>query len=157
MQDGQAMGIFILETCYPSGGTLCKHLQFFLLSVSSMKTGRRHIPNRIWSISSHVDLTLGQSPIFVIWLCLKRAGFYQIHEFERLKSIGKAFQIFPSRQVIFLLQKSWKLKCKIIDYFHLPIFISVNAKKLTRKKNNEQEQTLEKLNLDHRHSKNQLQ
>ena len=53
--------------------------------------------------------------------------------------------------------KRCKLKCKIIDYFHLPIFISVNTKKLTRKKNNEQEQTLEKLNLDYRHSKNQLQ
>ena len=149
MQDGQAMGIFILETCYPSGGTLCKHLQFFLLSVSSMKTGTRRIPNRIWSISSHVDLALGQSPIFIIRLCLTSAGFHQIHKFERLKSIGKAFQIFPSRQVIFLLQKSWKLKCKIIDYFHLTIFIYKSAKKPDEKKSKGDEQTLARLNSTH--------
>ena len=49
--------------------------------------------------------------------------------------------------------KSCKLKCKIIDCFHLTIFISVSAKKLMRKKKSkEDEQTLEELNSAHRHS-----
>ena len=44
-----------------------------------------------------------------------------------------------------------KLKCKIIDYFYLTIFISVSAKKLT-KKSKQNAQTLEELNSAHRRS-----
>ena len=55
-------------------------------------------------------------------------------------------------------RKSRKLKCKIIDCFHLAIFISVNAKSWWEKKNNwEDEQTLEELNLTHRRSQAKCQ
>ena len=53
--------------------------------------------------------------------------------------------------------KSSKLKCKIIDCFHLTMFISVSAKKLMRKKGKEDEQTLEKLNSAHRRSQAKCQ
>ena len=48
--------------------------------------------------------------------------------------------------------KSCKLKCKIIDCFHLTIFISVSAKKLMRKKSKEDEKTLEELHSAHHRS-----
>ena len=50
--------------------------------------------------------------------------------------------------------KSCKLKCKIIDFFHLTIlhFISVSSKKQMRKKSKEEEQTWEELNSALRHS-----
>ena len=50
-----------------------------------------------------------------------------------------------------------KLKCKIIDYFHLTVFISVSANKLMRKKCKQDEETLEKLNWAHRHSQAKCQ
>ena len=48
-------------------------------------------------------------------------------------------------------------KCKIINYFHLTIFISVSGKKLMRKKSTEDEQLLEELNSAHRRSKAKCQ
>ena len=53
--------------------------------------------------------------------------------------------------------KSCKLKCKIIDYFHLTIFISVSAKELMRKKSKQNQQTLEELNSAHRRSQAKCQ
>ena len=48
--------------------------------------------------------------------------------------------------------ESYKLKYKVIDCFHLTIFISVSAKKLMRKRSKEDKQTLEELNSAHRRS-----
>ena len=45
-----------------------------------------------------------------------------------------------------------KLQTKIIDCFHLTIFISVSAKKLMKEKSKVDEQTLEELNLARRRS-----
>ena len=53
--------------------------------------------------------------------------------------------------------KSCKLTCKIIDCFHLTIFISDVAKKLTRKKSEEDEQTSKELNSAHRQSQAKCQ
>ena len=46
---------------------------------------------------------------------------------------------------------------KVIDYFHLTIFIYGSAKKPDEKKSKEDEQTLAKLNSAHRHSKAKCQ
>ena len=57
-----------------------------------------------------------------------------------------------------LQRKSCKLKCKIIDCFHLTIFISVSGKKLTRKeKSKEDEPILEEWNSAHRRSQAKCQ
>ena len=38
-----------------------------------------------------------RSTCFIIWLCLKRTGNNRIHEFDWLKSILTAVNVFPSR------------------------------------------------------------
>jgi len=54
--------------------------------------------------------------------------------------------------------KSCKLKCKIIDYFHLTVFIYGSAKKLDEKeKSKEDEQTFAELNSAHRRSQAKCQ
>ena len=52
---------------------------------------------------------------------------------------------------MFCSEKSCKLKCKIIDYFHLTIFIYGSVKKPDQKRRKEDEQTLAELNSAHRH------
>ena len=54
--------------------------------------------------------------------------------------------------------KNLKLKCKIIDYFHLTIFIYESAKKPEEeKKSKNDEQTSEELNSAHRRSQAKCQ
>ena len=61
----------------------------------------------------------------------------------------------PDRYV--LKWKRCKLKCKIIDCFHLTILISVSGKKLIRKKRKEDEQNLDKWNSARRRSQAKCQ
>ena len=57
---------------------------------------------------------------------------------------GLDFPIDTGIQADNVLQwKSCELKCKIIDCFHLTIFVSVSGKNLMRKKSKEDEQNLE--------------
>ena len=87
--------------------------------------------------------------IFIILLCLTRTGNYQIHEFDWLKRILTAVQIFPSRPaprpVMFWSEK-------VANCFHLTTFISVSGKKLMRKKSKFVDQNLKEWNSAHRRS-----
>ena len=89
----------------------------------------------------------------IIWLCLTRAGNYQIHEFDWVKSILKAVKIFPSRPAsrpVMFAVKSFKLKFKIIDYCHVTILFIAVPKSLMIKESKEKELTLAELNSGHR-------
>ena len=59
-----------------------------------------------------------------------------------------------SRPVMFWSEKSYKLKCKINDCFHLTMFISVNKKKKAKRESKLQ---LEELNSAHRRSQAKCQ